>query len=71
MDAIFEGGELFDADRAARMQAAGGDADLRAETEFAAIGELRRRVVKHDRGIDFAQELFGGGLDRSVMIASV
>ena len=49
-------GELLDADRAARMQAAGGDADLGAEAELAAVGELGRGVVQHDGGIDFAQE---------------
>ena len=35
---------------------AGGDADLGAEAELAAVGELRRGVVQHDRGIDLAQE---------------
>ena len=62
-DAIFEGGELLDADRAARMHAAGGDADLGAEAELAAVGELRRGVVQHDRGIDLAEEFFRRGLD--------
>jgi hypothetical protein len=38
--------QLLDADRAARMHAAGGDADLGAEAEFAAIGELGRGVVE-------------------------
>ena len=38
------------------MQAPGGDADLAAETEFAAIGELSRGVVQHNRAIDLAQE---------------
>ena len=47
-------GELLDADRPARMQPAGGDADLGAEAELAAVGELRRGVVQHDRGIDLA-----------------
>jgi hypothetical protein len=37
---------LLDADRAARVHAAGGDADLGAEAEFAAVGELRRGVVQ-------------------------
>ena len=58
--AILEAGELFDADRAAGMQLAGGDADLGAEAELAAVGELRRGVVQHDRRVDFAQELVGG-----------
>src|SRR5262245_2710189 len=54
--AILEAGQLLDADRAARVEAAGGDADLRAEAELAAVGELRRGVVQDDRGIDLAQE---------------
>src|ERR1700734_1141279 len=44
-DAVLETGELFDADRAARMQPAGGDADLGAEAELAAVGKLRRREI--------------------------
>ncbi len=43
MDAIFEGAELLDTDRPAGMHAAGGEADLRAEAEFAAIGETGSR----------------------------
>src|SRR5262249_39573163 len=50
--AILEAGQLLDAHRPARMEAAGGDADLGAEAELAAIGELGRGVVQHDRGID-------------------
>src|ERR1043166_7322642 len=42
--AILEARELFDPHRPARMEAAGGDADLGAEAEFAAVGELRRGV---------------------------
>ena len=38
------------------MEAAGGDADLGAEAELAAIGELGRGVVQHDRGIDLVEE---------------
>src|SRR5580700_4047358 len=60
-DAVLETGELFDADGAARMQPAGGDADLGAEAELAAVGKLRRRVVQHDRRIHFAQEFFRRG----------
>ena len=52
-------GELLDADRPARMEAAGGDADLGAEAELAAVGELGRGVVQHDRRIDLAQEFLG------------
>src|SRR5262245_40273553 len=57
-DAVVEAGELLDPDWAARMETAGGDADLGAEAEFAAVGKLRGRVVQPDRGIDLAQEFF-------------
>jgi hypothetical protein len=40
-NAVFETGQLFDANRAACMQPAGGDADFSAEAELAAIGKLR------------------------------
>ncbi len=46
------------------MQPAGRDPDLRAEAEFAAVGELGRGVMKHDGRIDLAQKLFGGGRGR-------
>src|SRR5262249_7274530 len=55
--AIFEAGQLLDADRTARVKTASGDADLRAKPDLAAVGELRRGVVQHDRGIALAQEL--------------
>ena len=61
MHAIFERAELFDADRPARVHAARRDADLGAEAEFAAIGELGRGIVQHDRGIDLFQEALGRG----------
>ena len=48
-DAVFEGGELLDPHGPSRMHAAGRDADLGAETEFTAIGELRRGIVQDDR----------------------
>src|ERR1700736_2973498 len=54
--AILEAGELLDADWAAGVEAAGGDADLGAEAEFAAVGELGRGVVQDDRGIDLVQK---------------
>src|SRR5665213_3178770 len=41
VDTVFEGAELLDADRPARMQLAGRDADFGAEAELAAVGELR------------------------------
>src|SRR4051812_43471521 len=61
-DAVLEAGELLDANRPARVQPAGGDADLGAEAELAAVGELCRSIVQHDRGVDLAQEFVGGGL---------
>jgi hypothetical protein len=52
--AVFERGQLLDADRPARMHTPGGDADLGTEAEFAAIGKLRRSIVQDDCGIDLA-----------------
>src|SRR5436309_9782874 len=49
VNAVFEARQLLGADRAAGVEFAGGNADLGAEAEFAAIGELCRRVVQHDR----------------------
>jgi hypothetical protein len=54
MYAVFESRQLLDADRAPRVQPASRDADLGAEAELAAIGELRRGIVQNDRRIDFA-----------------
>ena len=71
MDAIFEAGQLLGADRAAGVEFPGGDADFRAEAELAAIGELGRCVVQHDRRIDLVEKLARGGLASSVTIASV
>ena len=59
---VLEARQLLDADRAARVQLAGGDTDLGAEAELAAVGELRRGVVQHDGGIDLAQEALGGAV---------
>ena len=57
------------------MEAAGGDADLGAEPELAAIGELRRGVVQHDRGIDLVEEFLRrrlvGGDDRVGVMGAV
>src|SRR5271156_196744 len=58
--AILEGAELLDADRPAGVHAPGGDADLGAEAELAAVGELGGGVVQHDRGIDLFQEALRG-----------
>ena len=52
--AILEGAELLDPDRPARVDAPGGDADLGAEAEFAAVGELGRGVVQDDRRVRLA-----------------
>ncbi len=46
---VLEGAKLLDPDRPARMHAPGGDPDLGAESELAAIGELGRGVVDDDR----------------------
>src|SRR5262249_57223288 len=45
--AILEAGQLLDAHRPARMETAGGDADLSAEAELAAIAELGPAIVQH------------------------
>src|SRR5262249_53327986 len=54
--AIFEAGQLFDSDRSTGVEPSGGNADLGAETELAAVGKLRRRVVQHDGRIDLAEK---------------
>src|ERR1700687_137913 len=61
MDAVFETGQLLGADRAAGVKFPGGDADLRAEDELAAIGKLGRCVVQHDRRIDLVEKFARGG----------
>ena len=47
---------MLDAHGPARVQLAGGDADLGAEAELAAVGELGRGVVEHDGGVDLVEE---------------
>src|SRR4029079_1420878 len=73
--AILEAGELLDAAWAAGVQLAGGDADLGAEAELATVGELRRCVVQHDRGIDLVEEFLRrrlvGGDDRVGVMGAV
>ena len=59
--------EPLERDRAACVHAAGRDADLGTQPEFAAIGKLGRGVVHHDRGIDAVQEAVGGGLVLAAM----
>src|SRR5258705_11516110 len=62
VDAIFETGQLLGADRTAGVKFPGGDADFRAEAEFAAVGKLRRCVMQHDRRIDLIEKFARGGL---------
>src|SRR5450631_2890687 len=58
---IFKAGQLFGADRTTGVKFPGGDADFRAEAEFAAIGKLGRCVMQHDGRIDLVEKLAGGG----------
>src|SRR5947209_10802118 len=72
-DLIFERGQLLGTDRTARVELARRNADLAAEAELAAVGELRRRVPQHDCAVDAAQEMIrGGGVlgDDSLGVAS-
>src|SRR5438876_6005286 len=62
VDAIFETGQLLGADRTAGVKFPGGDADFRAEAEFAAVGKLGRCVMQHDRRIDLVEEFPRGGV---------
>ncbi len=52
------------------MEAAGGDPDLGAEAELAAVGELGGGIVQHDRRIDAVEEFLRRALS-SVTIESV
>src|SRR4051794_3493396 len=74
-DAVFERRQLLDADGTARVHPAGRDADLAAEAELAAVGELGRGIVQHNGGIDLAQEFLGrfliGGDDRIGVMRAV
>src|SRR5690554_2483275 len=74
-DAVFEAGELLDADRAARMLLAGGNADLAAKAELATIGELGRGIVQQDGAVDLVEEFFDSrrilGNDRLGVVAGV
>jgi hypothetical protein len=54
--AVFERCQLLDANRPARMHLAGGDADLGAHAELAAVGELGRGVVQQDGRVDLVEE---------------
>ena len=48
--------ELLEADGAAGVEFAGGDADFPTKAEFAAVCELGRGVVEEDGAIDFGEE---------------
>src|SRR5215469_6505685 len=54
--AVFEAGQLLDSDRSTGVEPSGGNTDFGAEAELAAIGELRRRIMQHDRRVNLAQE---------------
>src|ERR1700736_1994940 len=56
VDPIFEAGQLLGADGAAGVEFSGGNSDLGAEAELAAIGELRRCVVQYDGRVDLVEE---------------
>src|SRR3546814_6608201 len=55
-DLPFVGGQPFERDRAACMEATRRDPDFGAQPEFAAVGELGRGVPHHDRRIDAGEE---------------
>src|SRR5579872_842833 len=50
------GGELFEADGAARVELLGANADLRAKAELVAVRETRRGVHEDARRVDFASK---------------
>ena len=56
---IFEAGQLLGPHRAARVHLAGGDADLGAHAELAAVGELGRGVDQDDGAVDPGGEPLG------------
>src|SRR5438445_2144548 len=58
---ILERRQLLRPDGTPRMELAGGDSDLRAEAELAAVGILGRGVPQDDGAIDLVEEIFGGG----------
>src|SRR3954470_2539406 len=49
-------GEAFEPNRPAGVELVGGDADLRPEAVFVAVGEARGGIHHHGAGIDFPQE---------------
>jgi hypothetical protein len=48
--------QLLHAHRTARVEFVRADADFRAHAEFAAVGELRGRIVQHDGAVDPGQK---------------
>src|SRR4051812_32640794 len=56
VNAIFEAGQLLGADRTPGVKLARRNADFRAKAELASVGELRRGIMQHDRGIDLVEE---------------
>src|SRR5690606_40086100 len=54
--AIFERGQLLDADRPTRMHLAGGNADFRSHAELTAIGKLRGGIVQENGRVDLVEE---------------
>ena len=59
---IFKAGELFNADGAAGVHFASGDADLGAHAKFTAVSELGGGVVHDDGAVDLFEELVNHGL---------
>src|SRR5690606_18397948 len=57
----FLAGQALEADRAAGVDAVGGNADLRAEAILEAVGKTGRGIDHHRAGIDFSEEASGAG----------
>ena len=61
---VFVGRQFLEAHGAAGVEFVGGDADLRAEAEFAAIGEARAGIPIDRRAVHLGEEALGGRLVR-------
>ena len=70
LDQVLERAQLAQPDRAAGVELLGRVADLGAHPELAAVGEARRRVDVHARGVDAELERAGRRRCRAVTIAS-
>ena len=68
--AVFETGQLFDTDRSTGVEPPGGNADLGAEAELAAVGELGRRII-NTMAESTSRKNFSAALRSSLTIASV